>query len=145
MTTKPLCHRNESNFFSLLLDDYNKCGFMLNAFLHVSAHFVLSGSGGRGLMGAAIILSEAVILTLGISRANTILRNSPIIDTVQANTSSNTLKRSARTSHGSESYLAPGQNGTKQLLKKYGDQLVCVRYRHDKARQKRIKTIENHR
>ena len=38
--------------------------------------------------------------------------------------------------------LAPGQNGTKQLLKQYGDQLVCVRYRYDKARQKRLKTIE---
>jgi hypothetical protein len=38
--------------------------------------------------------------------------------------------------------LAPGQNGTKQLLKEYGDQLVCVRYRYDKARQKRLKTIE---
>ena len=38
--------------------------------------------------------------------------------------------------------LTPGQNGTKQLLKKYGDQLVSVRYRYDKARRKRIKTIE---
>jgi len=38
--------------------------------------------------------------------------------------------------------LSPGQNGTKQLLKQYGDQLVCVRYRYDKARQKRLKTIE---
>ena len=38
--------------------------------------------------------------------------------------------------------LGPGQNGTKQLLKQYGDQLVCVRYRYDKARQKRIKTAE---
>lgn len=38
--------------------------------------------------------------------------------------------------------LAPGQNGTKQLLKQYGDQLICVRYRYDKARQKRIKTAE---
>ena len=38
--------------------------------------------------------------------------------------------------------LAPGQNGTKQLLKEYGDQLVCVRYRYDKARQKRLKTVE---
>ena len=38
--------------------------------------------------------------------------------------------------------LAPGQNGTKQLLKQYGDQLICVRYRYDKARQKRLKTIE---
>jgi hypothetical protein len=38
--------------------------------------------------------------------------------------------------------LAPGQNGTKQLLKEYGDQLVCVRYRYDKIRQKRLKTVE---
>ena len=38
--------------------------------------------------------------------------------------------------------LTPGQNGTKQLLKQYGNQLVCVRYRYDKARQKRIKTVE---
>jgi len=38
--------------------------------------------------------------------------------------------------------LAPGQNGTKQLVQQYGDQLVCVRYRYDKARQKRIKTVE---
>ena len=38
--------------------------------------------------------------------------------------------------------LAPGQNGTKQLLERYGDQLVCVRYRYDKARQKRLKTVE---
>jgi len=37
--------------------------------------------------------------------------------------------------------LAPGQNGTKQLLKQYGGQLVCVRYRYDKVRQKRVKTI----
>lgn len=38
--------------------------------------------------------------------------------------------------------LTPGQKGTKQLLKAYGDQLVCVRYRYDKARQKRFKTVE---
>ena len=38
--------------------------------------------------------------------------------------------------------LMPGQNGTKRLYKKYGDQLVCVRYRYDKARCKRLKTIE---
>ncbi len=38
--------------------------------------------------------------------------------------------------------LAPGQKGTKQLLKEYGDQLVCVRYRYDKIRRKRLKTIE---
>ena len=38
--------------------------------------------------------------------------------------------------------LLPGQNGTKSLLRQYGDQLVCVRYRYDKLRGKRLKTIE---
>ncbi|MEJ1402283.1 MAG: hypothetical protein RPU73_00175 [Candidatus Sedimenticola sp. (ex Thyasira tokunagai)] len=36
----------------------------------------------------------------------------------------------------------PGQYGTKQLLKEYGDQLVGVRYRYDKKRNKRYKTVE---
>lgn len=36
----------------------------------------------------------------------------------------------------------PGENGTKQLLKQYGDQLVCVRYRYDRARRKSYKTVE---
>ena len=38
--------------------------------------------------------------------------------------------------------LLPGQNGTKSLLRQYGEQLVCVRYRYDKARHKRFKTVE---
>lgn len=38
--------------------------------------------------------------------------------------------------------LLPGQNGTKSLQKQYGDKLVCVRYRYDEKRQKRVKTIE---
>lgn len=38
--------------------------------------------------------------------------------------------------------LKPGQDGTKQLLKIYGDQLVCVRYRYDKKRNRRYKTAE---
>jgi len=38
--------------------------------------------------------------------------------------------------------LTPGQKGTKRLLEQYGDQLVCVRYRYDKLRQKRLKTVE---
>jgi hypothetical protein len=38
--------------------------------------------------------------------------------------------------------LQPGQNGTKELLRRYGEQLVCVRYRYDQARQKRYKTVE---
>ena len=38
--------------------------------------------------------------------------------------------------------LKPGMNGTKKYLQKYGDQLVCVRYRYDKQRNKRQTTIE---
>ncbi len=38
--------------------------------------------------------------------------------------------------------LSPGQNGTKRLLRQYGDQLVCVRYRYDKLSGKRLKTVE---
>ncbi len=38
--------------------------------------------------------------------------------------------------------LAPGQNGTKKLLATYGDRLVCVRYRYDRARGVRHKTVE---
>ncbi len=38
--------------------------------------------------------------------------------------------------------LAPGQNGTKKLLARYGDRLVCVRYRYDPERKLRHKTVE---
>jgi len=38
--------------------------------------------------------------------------------------------------------MRPGQNGTKGYLQEYGDQLVCVRYRYDKHRQKRLTTVE---
>lgn len=38
--------------------------------------------------------------------------------------------------------LTPGQNGTKHLVDKYGDRLVCVRYRYDEAKQRRLKTVE---
>ena len=36
----------------------------------------------------------------------------------------------------------PGQPGTKALLQTYGDRLVCVRYRYDRAQRKRYKTVE---
>lgn len=39
-------------------------------------------------------------------------------------------------------HLKPGQNGTKQLVQKYGDQLVCVRYRYDSHTGQRHKTVE---
>jgi hypothetical protein len=38
--------------------------------------------------------------------------------------------------------LKPGQNGTKHLVEHYGDQLICVRYRYDKVKRKRYKTVE---
>jgi hypothetical protein len=38
--------------------------------------------------------------------------------------------------------LAPGQKGTKKFLDRYGEQLVCVRYRYDEQRRKRFTTIE---
>ena len=38
--------------------------------------------------------------------------------------------------------MQPGEMGTKQLLNKYGNSLVCVRYRTDKIAQKRYTTVE---
>ena len=38
--------------------------------------------------------------------------------------------------------LRPGQKGTKRLLEKYGDRLVCVRYRYDSVSGKRYTTVE---
>jgi hypothetical protein len=38
--------------------------------------------------------------------------------------------------------LRPGAAGTKKLLARYGERLVCVRYRYDKATGRRVKTAE---
>ena len=38
--------------------------------------------------------------------------------------------------------LNPGQRGTKKLVAKYGERLVCVRYRYDEEKKKRYKTVE---
>jgi len=38
--------------------------------------------------------------------------------------------------------LKPGLNGTKKYLQQYGNQLIYVRYRYDKIRQKRLTTVE---
>ena len=38
--------------------------------------------------------------------------------------------------------LKPGQRGTKSLAKKYGDALLCVRFRYDAELRQRLKTIE---
>jgi len=39
-------------------------------------------------------------------------------------------------------HLKPGQSGTKRLAEKYGDALICVRYRYDETRGIKMKTIE---
>lgn len=38
--------------------------------------------------------------------------------------------------------LKPGQNGTKKFVEKYGEALVCVRYRYDSENHKQYKTVE---
>ncbi len=38
--------------------------------------------------------------------------------------------------------LKPGRPGTKRLFARYGDRLVCVRYRYDDERNIRYKTVE---
>lgn len=38
--------------------------------------------------------------------------------------------------------LKPGKKGTKRLVEKYGDDLLCVRFRYDAELRQRIKTIE---
>jgi len=38
--------------------------------------------------------------------------------------------------------LLPSQPGTKALIEKFGKDLVCVRYRYDKERNKKITTAE---
>jgi hypothetical protein len=38
--------------------------------------------------------------------------------------------------------LSPGQPGTKKFVDKYGNNLVCVRYRYDLPQKKRITTVE---
>jgi hypothetical protein len=38
--------------------------------------------------------------------------------------------------------LRPGQRGTKSLAKKYGEDLLCVRFRYDAKLRQRLKTVE---
>jgi hypothetical protein len=38
--------------------------------------------------------------------------------------------------------LKAGRPGTKRLVEKYGDSLVCVRFKYDEAAQQRLKTVE---
>lgn len=39
-------------------------------------------------------------------------------------------------------HLKPGENGTRRLVERFGDSLLCVRYRYDAIRDVRIKTAE---
>ena len=38
--------------------------------------------------------------------------------------------------------VSPGQPGTKKLVERYGDNLLCVRYRYDDQKKTMYKTIE---
>ncbi len=38
--------------------------------------------------------------------------------------------------------LKPGRKGTKEILKRFGPSLLCVRYRFDEARREHVKTVE---
>jgi len=38
--------------------------------------------------------------------------------------------------------LKPGKKGSKALVEKYGEDLVCVRYRYDEASRTRLKTVD---
>ena len=38
--------------------------------------------------------------------------------------------------------IRPGDPGSKKWIKKYGDDLICVRYKQDPVRRKRHTTIE---
>ena len=38
--------------------------------------------------------------------------------------------------------LKPGQPGTKRLVEKYGDALLCVRFKYDAESRQRLKTVE---
>ena len=42
----------------------------------------------------------------------------------------------------SYAHLKPGQKGTSRLVEKYGDSLLCVRYRYDEKRGVKLKTVE---
>lgn len=41
-----------------------------------------------------------------------------------------------------QTHLKPGQKGTKRLMERFGDSLLCVRYRYDEKRCVRLKTVE---
>ena len=41
-----------------------------------------------------------------------------------------------------QTHLKPGQMGTKRLVERFGDSLLCVRYRYDENRGLRLKTVE---
>jgi hypothetical protein len=42
----------------------------------------------------------------------------------------------------SYAHLKPGQKGTRRLVEKFGDSLLCVRYRYDEKSGVRLKTAE---
>jgi hypothetical protein len=41
-----------------------------------------------------------------------------------------------------EKTLMPGDPGTKKWMQQYGDKLICIRYRYDRERKTKLKTVE---
>jgi hypothetical protein len=41
-----------------------------------------------------------------------------------------------------EKTLRPGEPGTKKWIEKYGDSLICIRYKYDRDRKMKVKTVE---
>ena len=39
-------------------------------------------------------------------------------------------------------HLKPGQNGTQRLVNRFGDALLCVRYRYDELNDENLTTVE---
>lgn len=69
-------------------------------------------------------------------------RASPIASTRPSPRATHSPQSSESSSARVRLHLKPGQRGTKQLLALYGDRLICVRYRYDAQRKKRLKTVE---
>jgi hypothetical protein len=41
-----------------------------------------------------------------------------------------------------EKIIKPHQPGTKKWVEKYGEDLICIRYRYDKTNNRKLKTVE---
>jgi hypothetical protein len=71
-------------------------------------------------------------------RAETRRQDSRVLGSVDSATQPREPRRVLKT----RLTLPAGANGTKRLVERYGDRLICVRYRYDRERRVRMKTVE---